>query len=56
MGATELVAPIRYMVANPKVRALGISSFPTREEGREKSLQSAMLLIAAGMEGLHLRK
>ena len=54
--ATELVAPIRYMVANPKVRALGISSFPTREEGREKSLQSAMLLIAAGMEGLHLRK
>ncbi len=53
--ATELVAPVTYMVAQPKVKALGISSFPTREEGRQKSLQSAMLLIKAGIAGLRAR-
>jgi arginase len=54
--ATQLIESIKMMVANPKVGALGISSFPTTENGREKSLQSAMLLIEAGMEGLKTRK
>jgi arginase len=53
--AGQLVEPVKMMVSNPKVGALGISSFPTAENGREKSLQSAMLLIEAGMTGLRER-
>jgi arginase len=54
--ATQLIEAIKMMVTNPKVGALGISSFPTAENGREKSLQSAMLLIEAGMQGLKERE
>ncbi len=50
--ATQLVEPIRTMVSYPKVRAMGISSFPTAEKGREKSMESTMLLIKAGIQGL----
>jgi len=51
--ASQLIAPIKMIVSNPKVRAMGIASFPTDEKGREKSLESTMLLIRAGLEGLH---
>lgn len=50
--ARELVKPIKIMVANPKVAALGIASFPTAEKGRDKSLQSTLMLIEACMTGL----
>ena len=50
--ATQLIEPIKMIVSNPKVRAMGIASFPTAERGREKSLESTMLLIKAGIEGL----
>ncbi len=50
--ASQLVEPIKMIVSNPKIGALGIASFPTAEKGREKSLESTMLLIKAGMEGL----
>jgi arginase len=53
--AKELVEAVKMIVANPKVGALGISSFPTAENGRKKSLQSAMTLIEAGMVGLKER-
>ena len=54
--ARQLVESIKLIVTNPKVGALGISSFPTAENGREKSLQSTMLLIEAGMAGLKQRR
>ena len=54
--ASQLVEPIKMIVSNPKVGALGISSFPTAVNGREKSLQSTMLLIEAGMAGLKERQ
>ena len=54
--ARQLVESIKLIVTNPKVGALGISSFPTAENGREKSLQSTMLLIEAGMVGLKNRR
>ena len=54
--ARQLVESIKLIVTNPKVGALGISSFPTAENGREKSLQSTMLLIEAGMAGLKDRR
>ena len=50
--ATQLIEPIKMIVSNPKVRAMGIASFPTAERGREKSMESTMLLIKAGIEGL----
>lgn len=54
--ASQLIEVIKILVSNPKVGALGISSFPTAEKGRQKSLQSTMLLIEAGMEGLKARR
>ena len=50
--AEEVAAALRELTANPKVRALGIASFPTAEEGRTISLRSAMTLIRAALEGL----
>ena len=40
---------------NPKVRALGIASFPTAERGREKSMASTLTLVRAALEGLKAR-
>lgn len=53
--ARELAPSIRTLMQNPKVRALGIASFPTAERGRERSLQSAMTLLRAAMDGLRSR-
>jgi len=53
--ASELAPAIRMLMSNPKVRALGIASFPTAEKGREKSIQSALTLLRAAMDGLRDR-
>jgi len=50
--ADEVAAVLRELMRNPKVRALGIASFPTAEEGRATSMRSAMTLIRAALEGL----
>ena len=49
--ADEVAAVLRVLMRNPKVRALGIASFPTAEEGRATSMRSAMTLIRAALEG-----
>ncbi len=54
--AVQLTDPIKMITGNPKVGAMGIASFPTAERGREKSLESTMKLIKAGMEGFKGRK
>lgn len=54
--ADQLADPIRFLMRNPKVGALGIASFPTAEEGRLKSMESAMTLIRAAMTGLSERQ
>jgi len=54
--ATDLVAPIRFLMRNPKVQALGIASFPTAETGRERSLQSTLTLVRAAIKGLTDRR
>lgn len=54
--ASQLVEPIRFLMQNPKVKALGIASFPTAEEGRETSMKSVMTLIRAAMNGLKERE
>ena len=51
-NAAQLEAPIRFLMRNPKVQALGIASFPTAEEGRATSMESALTLIRAGIRGL----
>ncbi|MCG6954436.1 MAG: arginase family protein, partial [Gemmatimonadetes bacterium] len=50
--ADQVAGPLRTLMRNPKVRALGVSSFPTAEKGREKSMASAMTLLRAAMDGL----
>jgi arginase len=54
--ADELAEPIRALMQNPKVGALGIASFPTAEEGRVRSMESTMTLIQAAMTGLSERQ
>ncbi|GMR22509.1 MAG: arginase [Acidobacteriota bacterium] len=54
--ANQLVAPIRSLMRNPKVKAVGIASFPTAEKGRAKSMESALTLIRAVIEGLKERE
>ena len=54
--ATQLVEPLRFLMRNPKVKALGIASFPTAEEGRETSMKSALTLIRAAISGLKERE
>jgi arginase family enzyme len=51
-SAIQLQAPIRYLMQNPKVKALGLSSFPTAEKGRELSIKSAMIVFQAALIGL----
>ncbi len=53
--AAQLYDPVKMIVSNPKVRAMGIASFPTAEKGRKKSLESTLLLIKAGLEGVRAR-
>ncbi|MHB8837602.1 MAG: arginase family protein [Gemmatimonadaceae bacterium] len=53
--ARALAPSIRALTLNPKVRALGIASFPTAEKGRERSLESALILVRAAMDGLKTR-
>lgn len=53
--ASELGPAIRLLVSEPKVGALGISSFPTAEEGRAKSMRSTLTLLRAAMDGLQDR-
>jgi len=53
--ANQLVAPIRSLMRDPKVKAVGIASFPTAEKGREKSMESTLTLIRAVIEGLKER-
>jgi arginase len=50
--ASELAPAVRVLMANPKVQALGLSSFPTAEQGRAKSMQSALTLLRAALDGL----
>jgi len=54
--ADQLAEPVRLLMRNPKVGALGIASFPTAEEGRARSMESAMTLIRAAMTGLSERQ
>ncbi|GMR13942.1 MAG: arginase [Gemmatimonadota bacterium] len=53
--AREVAAVLRALMADPKVKALGIASFPTAEEGRETSMRSTLTLIRAALEGLRDR-
>ncbi len=53
--ASEVAAVLRELMADPKVKALGIASFPTAEEGRETSMRSTLTLIRAALEGLRDR-
>jgi hypothetical protein len=50
--AHEVAEVLRDLVGHPRVGALGISSFPTAEEGRATSMRSAMTLVRAALEGL----
>ena len=54
--ADQLSDPVRLLMRNPKVGALGIASFPTAEEGRLRSMESTMTLIRAAMTGLSERQ
>ncbi len=54
--AAQLAGPVRFLMRNPKVGALGIASFPTAEEGRARSMESTMTLIRAAMTGLSERQ
>jgi len=54
--ADQLAEPIRLLMRNPKVGALGIASFPTADEGRARSMESAMTLIRAAMAGFRERQ
>ena len=54
-SAAELVEPLRSLMRNPKVKALGIASFPTAKEGRDTSMKSALTLIRAAVGGLKER-
>jgi arginase len=53
--AARLAGPLRMLMLDPKVRALGIASFPTAQRGREKSMASAMTLLRAAADGLKAR-
>jgi arginase len=50
--ATQLAESVRFLMRNPKVKALGIASFPTAEKGRKKSMESTLTLIRAALGGL----
>ena len=52
---SELAKSLRYMMRHPKVGALGIASFPTPEETRDKSLASTLEVIKGGLSGLQDR-
>jgi len=50
--ATQLQDPIRFLMQNKKVKALGLSSFPTAKKGRKTSMKSAMTIFQAALKGL----
>ena len=50
--ADEVAEVLRELTGHPKVGALGIASFPTAEQGRATSMQSALTLIRAALDGL----
>jgi arginase len=50
--AIQLQDPIRFLMQNKKVKALGLSSFPTAKKGRKTSLKSAMTIFQAALKGL----
>jgi arginase len=51
----QVAATLRELMGSPKVGALGIASLPTAEQGRDTSMQSALTLVRAAMEGLRDR-
>jgi arginase len=51
----QLGKALKYMMRNPKVGALGVASFPTQEEVRDKSLGSTLEVIKGGLLGLQAR-
>lgn len=54
--ASETAKIVRFLMHDPKVKALGIASFPTVEQGRTKSLESTLKLLRGAMKGLKERK
>ncbi len=54
--ATQLAVPLRFIMQNPKVKALGVASFPTAQEGRKTSMKSVLTLISAAISGLKERE
>ncbi len=53
--AAQVAHVLEELTANPKVAALGISSFPTAERGRQVSLASAKTLVRGALAGLRAR-
>ncbi len=54
--AAQLQIPIRFLMQNKKVKALGLSSFPTAKKGRKTSMKSAMIIFQAALKGLTDRR
>ncbi|MFQ5538438.1 MAG: amidohydrolase family protein [Gemmatimonadota bacterium] len=50
--AREVAGVLRRLMSVPKVGALGLASFPTAEEGRERSMASTMTVLRGAMAGL----
>jgi len=53
--AAQVARVLEELTANPRVVALGISSFPTAERGREVSLASVQTLVRGALAGLRAR-
>jgi len=51
----QLSRILKTITGFEKVKALGISSFPTPEYGREKAMDSTLQLIRGVIQGLHDR-
>ncbi len=52
----QLAEAIRFLMQHPKVKALGVASFPTAEQGRKTSMESTLTLIRADVRGLTERQ
>lgn len=55
-SASQLAEVLQVIMKYKKVKALGIASFPSPKQGREKSMASTMTLIKGAMKGLEERK
>jgi arginase family enzyme len=53
--AEQVARVLKVLMTNPKVAALGISSFPTAERGRQVSLASVETLVREALAGLKVR-